>query len=195
MTCLAGIIDKINDCVWLGGDSLGSNGYDKAVYIQTKVFRNKLFKNVIMGSTNTFRHIDLLRYSDNLFEEIDLYKNTQIDHEYMVTKFIPNLINLFNGGIKSIGETDRGANLIVCVKNKIFEIQEDYSVLEPMLGFCSVGCGQNFAYGSMFSTKDLDIPIPKKIELALESAEQCGCGVQRPFTIINTKDDEIITIT
>lgn len=49
--------------------------------------------------------------------------------------------------------------------------------------------------GSLYSTKDLDIPIPKKIEMALEAAEQCLCGVQRPFTILNTKDEDIITIT
>jgi len=112
------MIDKENDCVWIGGDSLGSNGYTKAVEGQHKVFRNKVFKNVIMGSTSTFRHIDLLKYSDKLFDELDLYKNTKIDHEYMVTKFIPNIITLFKDGIVFETEINRGANFIVGVGNK-----------------------------------------------------------------------------
>ena len=27
MTCIVGFVDKKNDCVWMGADSLGSNGY------------------------------------------------------------------------------------------------------------------------------------------------------------------------
>jgi len=195
MTCIVGYIDKVNNCAWIGGDSLGSNWSNKSVYLQPKVFRNTTFKNVVMGSTTTFRHIDLLKYSETLFDEIDLYKKTELDHKYMVTKFIPNLIKLFEDGIKNEKDTEKGASFIVCAKNKVFEIQDDYSVLEPALGFCSVGCGMHFALGSLYSTKDLDIPILKKIEIALEAAEQCGCGVQRPFTILNTKNEEVITIT
>lgn len=31
MTCIVGFVDKINNGVWIGGDSLGSNGYSKSV--------------------------------------------------------------------------------------------------------------------------------------------------------------------
>lgn len=194
MTCIIGMIDKENDCVWIGGDSLGSNGYTKSTQSQPKIFRNKIFGNVIMGSTSTFRHIDLLKYSDKLFDELDLYKKEELNHEYMVTKFIPNTIALFKEGIVDSSETNRGANFIVGAKNKLFEIQMDYSVLEPSLGFCSVGCGEDIAMGSMVTTKDMDMTVPEKIELALRAAEECSCGVQRPFYIINTKDEEIIKI-
>lgn len=194
MTCIIGMADKENNCVWVGGDSLGSNGHTKAIQLQPKIFRNKVFKSVIMGSTDTFRHIDLLKYSNTLFDEIDMYKETELNHEYMVTKFIPSIITLFKDGIIDMSEVNRGANFIVGAGNKLFEIQSDYSVLEPYLGFCSVGCGEDIAMGSMVTTKDMDMSVPKKIELALKSAEECCCGVQRPFFIINTKDEEIIEI-
>ena len=194
MTCIIGMIDKENDCVWIGGDSLGSNGYTKAIQQQPKIFRNKIFKNVVMGSTSTFRHIDLLKYSDKLFDEIDVYKKTELDHEYMVTKFVPNIITLFKEGLIDRTEINRGANFIVGAGNKLFEIQDDYSVLVPSLGFCSVGCGQDIAMGSMVTTKDMDMTVPEKIELALKSAEECSCGVQRPFYIMNTKDEEVIEV-
>lgn len=95
MTCIIGFVDKKNDCVWMGADSLGSNGYTKSVNTQPKVFHHDVFKNVVMGSTTTFRHIDLLKYSENLFPEVDFYKDKEIDHRYIVKTFIPNLIALF----------------------------------------------------------------------------------------------------
>lgn len=195
MTCIIGYTDTKEDCVWIGGDSLGSNGYTKAVESQSKVFRNDIFKNVIMGSTSTFRHIDLLKYSTSLFDEIDLYKKTELDHKYMVTKFIPRIITLFKEGIIDSTEINRGGNFIVGAGNSLFEIQNDYSVLQPQFGFCSVGCGSDVAMGSLITTKDMDISIINKIELALTAAETYCCGVQRPFRIINTKNEEEIIIT
>lgn len=196
MTCIIGYLDKKNDCVWMGCDSLGSNGYTKSVEHQAKAFKNSVFDDVVIGSTSTFRHIDLLKYSKDLFDEIDKYKGTEIDHEYMVTKFIPRVMSLFQNGIKSEAEADRGANFIVGAKNKLFEIQHDYSVLEPELGFCAVGCGEAVAMGSLLTTNKMadNLTVPKRIEMALEAAEQYCCGVQRPFRIINTKDDTVIDI-
>jgi len=179
----------------MGGDSLGSNGYTKSVNAQSKIFRNEIFKNVVMGSTSTFRHIDLLKYSTSLFNELDFYKDATLDHKYMVTKFIPNLIKLFDDGIKSEKIEDKGANFIIGAKDKLFEVQGDYSVLEPSDGYTSVGCGESIAMGSLYATKNLDIPISDKIRIALEAAEHIACGVQRPFKIINTKDEEEIIIT
>lgn len=194
MTCIIGYLDKKNKCTWIGCDSLGSNGYTKAVESQPKIFRNKVFENVIMGSTSTFRHIDLLKYSKELFDEIDKYKDVEIDHEYMVTKFIPKVYTLFKDGIFDEYDKDKGANFIVGVDDKLFEVQTDYSVLQPELGFCSVGCGESIAMGSLITTKDEDIDIPTKIQKALECAEMYSCGVQRPFRIINTENKEEIVI-
>lgn len=158
MTCIIGFVDKKNDCVWMGADSLGSNGYTKSVNIQPKVFHHDVFKNVVMGSTTTFRHIDLLKYSENLFPEVDFYKDKEIDHRYIVKTFIPNLITLFQSNIPSESETNRGANFLLGAKNKLFEIQNDYSVLVPDRDFAAV-----------------------------------GCGVQGPFVIINTMNNEVLT--
>ena len=194
MTCIIGMIDKENSCAWIGGDSLGSDGFTKSIQEPPKVFRNKVFTNVVMGSTNTFRHIDLLKYSKDLFKEVDFYKKTDIDHEYMVMEFVPNIIKIFKEGLPSYDEKARGANFLVGVKDKLFEIQEDYSVLQPARGFCSVGCGEYAAEASLYTTVGMNMPIVKRIEIALTAAESCCCGVQRPFKIINTKDDSEIVI-
>jgi ATP-dependent protease HslVU (ClpYQ) peptidase subunit len=194
MTCIVGFLDKKNDCVWIGGDSLGSNSYTKATQSPSKVFRHDIFKNVIMGGTTTFRHLDLLKYSENIFDKIDFYENAVLDHKYMVTKFVPKVIDLFKTGIISEYEKDRGGNFIVGANNRLFEIQDDYAVLEPTDGICAVGCGEDVAMGSLLTTLDMDMTPLNKVQVALQAAEKRCCGVQRPFHIINTKDETVITI-
>lgn len=194
MTCIIGFTDKENNVSWIGADSLGSNGYTKSVNQATKIFRNETFKNVLIGGTTTFRHLDLLKYSDKIFDEADYLKNTDIDHRFMVTKFIPKVIELFKDGIIAEEEKNRGGNFIVATPLKIFEVQQDYSVLEPELGICAVGCGGSVAMGSLLTTKDLDMSIQDKIIKALEAAEQYSCGVQRPFHLLCTDGREEIVM-
>ena len=198
MTCIVGFTDKKNNVTWIGADSLGSNGYTQDVESNPKVFRNNTLKNVVMGSTSTFRHIDLLKYSKTLFPEIDKYKipsgETKVNHEYMVTTFIPNLITLFENGVKDSG--DKGANFLVGIDGRLFEVQNDYSVLEPLDGYSSVGCGEVAAKGSLYATVKYkkDFTPEQHILTALESAEKNCCGVQRPFVVLNTKNEDIIII-
>jgi len=96
MTCIVGFTDKKNNVTWMGGDSLGSNGYSQDLNLAGKVFHNDILTNVVIGGTSTFRHLDLLKYSKNLFPEVDKYKlekkEITIDHKYMVTSFIPNVL-------------------------------------------------------------------------------------------------------
>lgn len=138
MTCIIGFTDRENNISWIGGDSLGSDGYIKATEMPSKVFRNETFTNVLIGGTTTFRHLDLLKYSESLFDEIDWYKKANIDHKYMVTKFIPKVIELFKYGIIGEPETKRCGNFIVATPGKIFEVQPDYKQAEEQ-SIASVG--------------------------------------------------------
>lgn len=196
MTCIIGYIDKKNKVSWIGGDSLGSNGYTKATQLPSKVFRHDVFKNILMGGTSTFRHLDLLKYSEELFNKSDWYEKTDIDHKFMVTKFVPKVIELFGKGIISEDASNRGGNFILTTPERVFEIQTDYSVLEPEFGFCSVGCGEELAMGSLITTKDMDeLSVPDKIIKALEAAEAYSCGVQRPFRLMCSDGREDIIVT
>ena len=72
-------------------------------------------------------------------------------------------------------------------------MQSDYSVLEPELGLCAVGCGEEVAMGSLLTTEAMDMPPRERIVIALEAAERYCCGVQRPFRVLCTDgSDEII---
>ena len=197
MTCIIGFVDKQNNCVWIGADSLGSNGYTKSINTQHKVFHHDIFKNVVMGSTTTFRHIDLLKYSENLFPELDFYKETEIDHKYMVKTFIPNLITLFQKNIYSEGDTNKGANFLLGAKNQLFVIQNDYSVLVPERGFAAVGCGDSVAMGSLITTTKYfndSISPADHILYALRAAAEYCCSVSAPFVVVNTKNNDVLVL-
>lgn len=183
----------------MGGDSLGSDGYSQAVNLAGKVFHNDILNNVVIGGTSTFRHLDLLKYSKNLFPEVDKYKlekgEITIDHKYMVTSFIPNVIALFQSGVVSEVDKNRGGNFLIGINGSLFEIQTDYSVLEPQDCYSAVGCGELCAKGSLYTTTKYmkDNLTPKEhILYALEAAEKTMCGVKRPFVIINSKGEKEI---
>lgn len=195
MTCIVGYLDRKNGCTWIGGDSLGSNGFTKEIIALGKVFKCRSHKSVVIGSTTSYRHIDLLRYSENLFPEIDAIHGAAIDHQYMVKEFVPRLVELFGTGVKDKEELERGGNLVVGAGDRLFEIQCDYSVIQPSEDFCAVGSGEIAALGSLFTTKSIkDMSIPDRILKALEAAEHVCVGVKRPFILKNTQDDSVIKV-
>ena len=151
--------------------------------------------NVIIGVCGSYRQMDLLKYTENLFPEIDKYKKTEIDRKYLVTKFIPTIQTLFQKQCTQ-DNGQQGGNFLLGCDGKLFEIQNDYSVLEKSEGFACIGCGEVAALGSLYATtKNCKKMTPKNhIICALEAAEKNCMGVQRPFIIVNSKNNEVEVI-
>ena len=197
MTCIVSFLDRENGVGYIGGDSFGSTSFSGHVYKNRKVFKSKDTSNVVMGYTSSFRMGDLLEYTSGLFDKVDVLENKTIDREYLVTKFIPKVSNVFYQNkfeTNNNGEAN-GGFFILTTKDGIYTIQNDYSVMESSTDYASVGSGSYFALGSLYATKDnKDLSPVDKIKLALESAEFNQINVRRPFYIINTENDEVITI-
>ena len=188
MTCIVGLVH--NGITYLGADSLGSNGFTKTVRKDKKLFKLKDTDNALVGFTSSYRMGQLLMYAGGLIDKRD---EPDIDHEYLVTKFIPNVIKLFeNGGYSrnNSGEKE-GGDFLIAYKNKLYSIASDYQVGESIHNFDACGSGEYHALGSLYSTDGSDMTPQERIFKALESAEAFGCGVQRPFYIMNTKDNTV----
>lgn len=191
MTCIVGFVK--DGITYIGGDSLGSNGYSGTVNKNRKVFHSKDTDKAIIGYTSTFRMGQLLQYSKGLFDELSINKDN-INDEYMITNFIPRLQNLFNNGgieqnnngVKSSGE------FLLGYKDKLYKVQSDYSILESVDNYDACGCGEDFALGSLKTTENMNLKPEEKIHLALQSASKFSVGVAPPFYIINTKDDTVL---
>lgn len=182
MTCIVGYVDKIHKKVFIGGDSAASNGYSVSIRKDTKVFNNNGF---VIGCTSSFRMIQLLRFS---LMPPDI-GNKDI-YEYMCTDFINSIRTCFKKGgymqKTDLGD-EKGGVFLVGYKDRLFNIGDDFQVAENLNGFDSVGCGSDFALGSLHTLSTKKISTETKIIKALEAAEFFGLGINRPFIILNTE--------
>jgi len=178
-----------NGITYIGADSLSSNL--RTVRVDKKVFKLKDTKNAILGYTSSFRMGQLLMYANGLIDKRD---EPNIDHEYLVTKFIPNIINLFESGGHSKNNNGEklGGEFLLGYKDKLFHIECDYQVGISAKNYDVCGCGEQYALGSLKTTENMNLSPFEKIHLALQAANEFSTGVSTPFYILNTNNDEIV---
>ena len=197
MTCIIGYVDKASSSssnkpvVWLGGDSCGSGNGSDHIYKNNKVFHYMNNPNIIMGGTTSFRHLDLLETTEGLFDDFeDLENITRLD---IVKHFIPRVQKAFQGNYLRGDDTDRGGNFLLGINDKLFEIQNDYSVLEPDSGIIAVGCGEDTAIVMLDAYNTLTKETPQtKLFRTLEYVSNYNQGVKPPFTVINTQGQSFV---
>lgn len=177
-TCIAALVH--DGSVWMGGDAAGTD-YDLGlrVGVEPKVWVNGP---VVFGACGSFRVSQLLRHhltvpvpdDDNVLQWVtgpfmDAMRETLRAGGSLTTWDTTSTEELTDSGF------------LVGVHGRLFDIYEDFGVGEYVEGYAAIGCGGDFALGSMFATPKL---APKKrITLALEAAEKFSAGVQGPFTI------------
>lgn len=189
-TCIVGI--KEDDNVYIAGDSLGSSGSSGTVYKNKKVFHLQNRKEIIIGYTSSFRMGQLIQYSNTLFNDDDFLIKDRIDEKYLVNTFIPNLQSLLSRGGYQEEEKAAviGGTFLLGYKNKLYKVQEDYSILESENSYISIGCGEDFALGSLHTTENLNMSIMERLNLALESADKFSLSVSKPYYMVSTNDLE-----
>lgn len=177
MTCIVGIVN--NNKVYIGGDTLGSNGHSKIERYDVKVFKKD---NFIFGCCGSYRMGNLIRYKmkmPKIEKDIDVM-------EYMVVDFIDELRKTMREGgfLKTENGVDEGGFFLVGYKDRLFKVECDFQVAEVLCGYDSTGSGEDFALGSLYSTQKLT--PRKRIQIALEAASFHCVSVGGEFTIINT---------
>lgn len=186
MTCIVGIVDKQKQRTFIGADSAASNGTNIFVRKDTKVFSLGPF---VIGCTSSFRMIQLLRFSFSppKIETNDIY-------QYMCTDFINEIRKTFTSGgflTKVTNGAEQGGEFLVGYKDRLFHIEADYQVGENVDGMDAIGCGMDFALGSLHTTIQTDMNIEKRIYKALAVSEYLSVGVKGPFHIISTQLEDI----
>ena len=184
MTCIVGLED--NGDVYIGGDSAGIAGYSLSVRADEKVFRNGEF---LMGFTSSFRMGQLLRYKLDPPERL---QSEDVD-KFMVVRFIDAIRACLKSGgyAKKENEVEQAGTFLVGYQGSLFQVESDYQVGKARLPFSAVGCGEDIALGSMFSTAGHPAMTPEeRIILALESAERFSAGVRRPFVVLKMDSKE-----
>jgi hypothetical protein len=194
MTCLVGLVD--NDRVWMGVDTCGVAGWHAIEREDMKMFTPQGIKNSLISYTTSFRMGQILMYEEFLFDELAVLKD-EIDHKYMVTRFIPKVQAAFSrGGFGKLNgdEGAVGGAFLVAYGNQLFTIEGDYQVAMNSVGYSAHGSGQPYALGSLATTAGLKMHPKERILAALRAAALFSTGVNGPFHVANTKNCKIETL-
>lgn len=175
MTCIVGIVH--DGRVTIGGDSAGVAGLDIITRKDRKVFRVGDFA---LGYTTSFRMGQLLAFG---FEPP--HRKPEVDpYEYMVTSFIDAVRARMkeHGFAKVENNQESGGEFLVGVAGRLFHVESDFQVGEPVAEYAACGCGESFALGSLRNSGHLS---PRaRIEQSLETAAEFSAGVRGPFHLI-----------
>lgn len=178
MTCIVGLVHKGK--IYIGGDSCGSDAWSWQTVNNPKVFKVQDF---LIGCTSSFRMIDLLAYK----LQVDRSHPDDSDDKFMRTTFIDAVRQcLKDGGFTETDDDGKpcGGNFLVGYNGRLYEVQDDFSILNCPDWGCSVGSGEQAARGSLWTTRDIQNPT-KRIQTALEAAEAVVPSVRGPFIILD----------
>lgn len=197
MTCIVGIVSQ--NGVLLGADSLASSGSVKEEALTPKLTGIVVSQAVDdhksvpiklgIGYTSSYRMGDLLKYS---FDPPDIEKD-QDANEYLVKLFIPELIACFDKHhfTKTSSGVKEGGEFLVALKNRLFIVQSDFSVLEPSAGYSSVGSGSTVALGALYACNAVNTPVSDAMSIVLAAASEFTTSVGgRISTLLVTDSPE-----
>lgn len=178
MTCISALVHEGK--VYIGGDSAGVGGYNLTVRADDKVFIKDDF---IMGFTSSFRMGQLLRYK----LETPYHKPEIDSYEYMVTEFVEAVRQCLKDGGYSQNNNgeETGGTFLVGYRGELFMIDNDFQVGKPLIGYDAIGCGEDIAKGSLFSTRNMQEAPDARILESLKAAEQFSAGVRGPFKVLS----------
>lgn len=175
MTCIVGVVNKSK--IYMGGDSCGSSSWSWQTVGNPKVFKVQDF---LIGCTSSFRMIDLLAHNLN----VQRSHPDDSDDKFMRTTFIEGVrACLKNGGFSKKDAPEKGGNFLVGYNGKLYEVQDDFSILNCPEWGASVGSGEFAARGSLWTTRK-DKDPKKRVQTALEAAEAVVPSVRGPMVIL-----------
>lgn len=161
--------------VYIGGDSLGSNGFTQEIRREPKVFENGEF---LIGGTSSFRMLDLLKWKFNP----PTVKNGDDLHKFMCTEFVDAVRKLFvdNGYCIDSSSDWKSGVFLVGIHGRLFMIGEDFQVAE--YDYIACGSGEYHALGCLYNSKR--VKPEEDLVKAMECAEHFVVSVKRPFYVL-----------
>lgn len=176
MTCVAAI--ELPDSVVMAYDSASSGG---GMIRKTRL--SKVFKigNMIFGYTYSFRVGQVIQYS---FKPPTRLPGVD-DLCYLSTSFIDEMRKVLKekGIRKEKDEVESGGKFLLGYHGKLYTIDYDFQVNSDKIGFSSIGSGEKYALGSLFTTRD-DPDYRGRLLLALSSASRFSTTVTAPFFVL-----------
>lgn len=181
MTCIIGYLDSQRG--YIGADSAGVAGYETHPRKDPKVFK---IGGVLMGFTSSFRMGQLLNFNLKVPKKADNEKA----YMWMVKRFIPAVRECFKDGgyLLKKDEREGGGTFIVIAHCHLFCVESDFQVAEYHWPFYAVGCGAQYALGSLITSMDATgVTTRQRITKALRAASEFSGAVCPPFNVLSVR--------
>ena len=206
MTCVIGYLDEIDKRVYIGADTLGtdvSSGLgEKATMIDSKIiiFHIKSYNTrykLLLGYEGSYSVGQAITYRFRPNQDNEDYKDDANPKDYICKTFVPQLKAFLEK--ENFSEEEASALYIVGYQGHLYEIQSDFYVNEPLMGFSVIGNGYGIAQGALYYHRYLEekqllstvfAPIDI-IKSALICASTGSASVSPPFQIFSVKNNEI----
>lgn len=178
MTCIVGVATP--NGVVLGGDSLGSSGWDSTERKDPKVF--KLSREVACGFTSSYRMGQILRF------HVELPPVGRDEYAWAVKDFIPAIRAAFkeHGYAQIDNSVESGGVFLLAVRKRLFRVDSDFQVGEPVAPFEACGCGEGYALGALHVLGNSGTPR-QRVKRSLEAAARFSNGVGGALKFVETK--------
>ncbi|HBN4943549.1 TPA: hypothetical protein L2Y74_001326 [Escherichia coli] len=196
MTCIIAHTDGVTS--FIAGDKLGSNGFTKSVQTEPKVFEKEFIKInddagltrtkeiMAIGYTTSFRMGQLLTYSLNLPQQ----DANETFPQYLVLKVIPIIRQMFKEewGSRDPSQEVGGGQFIILHNHTIYEVQEDFSVLQPKTRITAVGSGTYHAIAAMQAYIEVEneskVPLHERIKSIFKIVSDNVTSVSSEFDVL-----------
>jgi hypothetical protein len=171
-----------NGRVLIGADSAGVSGYDISVRSDEKVFRVGPY---VFGFVDSFRMGQLLRYS---LEAPELPNQTEHLDRFLATTFIDAVrYCLDEGGFaEKKDNAETGGVFLLGVMGRLYRVDDDYQIARNICGYDAAGAGENYAIGSLFTTRKQK-NLKSRVQVALEAAAEHSAVVAPPFRFVENR--------
>lgn len=195
MTCVIGFKSEKDNKIYIGADTLGSTAYTTTNRKDGKIFGLGEFT---IGFAGSYRMGQVLQYK----LDVPAQRDSQSDHEYMVTTFIDAVRKLFDkNGILGVDKENKefGGLFLVAYKNELYTVDYDFQVGHSKETFTAIGSGGEVALGALYALESFNDTEPtEEISIAVMAAIELTPFVGGDIEIISheyieeTESDKIM---
>ena len=177
MTCVVAM--ATDKGVMMGADSCAGLWHQAGVVRQPKVARVGEY---LIGVCGSFRMLQLLHHGI----DAAAHNPKQDIFAHLLHVFVPEVRTVFREAGFSLVEnnSEAGGHFLVAHGQRIFHVQSDYSVLEYEDPYAAIGCGEEWAIGSLFAQREMRASTKEKLMTALEAATRYSSYVRPPYHFV-----------
>lgn len=189
MTCIVGL--KTEEGVWIGADSCLTRGnLSTSETADIKVF---LVGEFLFSGCGYLRGLDIIKHC--FLPPAQLQGQTLENYIYgAFMDSIRALLKKQGFAEEKERKEEHGNGFLFAYRGRLFAVGSDYSVQEHS-DYVSYGSGEEFAYGSLFSTERSQAIMaydPKeRVEKAIAAAAKFNPYVSEPISVIFQRASEI----